>query len=150
VVEAKENNYTISHGLQQALGYAEILDVPCAFSSNGGQLWAGTLRKTATRPLLVQVGLVLGCAICLVGLVPAGPGAMWLLTLIVLVLGLTLSCMHPVTVVLSFLGASWFSTMALAMAVFLSSVSRSCSPEEVISQAVMLLASKVMETPISE
>lgn len=35
VVEAKENNYTISHGLQQALGYAELLDVPCAFSSNG-------------------------------------------------------------------------------------------------------------------
>ena len=35
VVEAKENNYTISHGLQQALGYAEILEVPCAFSSNG-------------------------------------------------------------------------------------------------------------------
>lgn len=35
VVEAKENNYTISHGLQQALGYADILDVPCAFSSNG-------------------------------------------------------------------------------------------------------------------
>ena len=27
----------------------------------------------------------------------------------VLVLGLTLACMHPVTVVLSFLGASWFS-----------------------------------------
>lgn len=35
VVEAKENNYTISHGLQQALGYADILEVPCAFSSNG-------------------------------------------------------------------------------------------------------------------
>ena len=35
VVEAKENNYTISHGLQQSLGYAGILDVPCAFSSNG-------------------------------------------------------------------------------------------------------------------
>lgn len=27
----------------------------------------------------------------------------------VLVLGLTLGCMHPVTVALSFLGASWFS-----------------------------------------
>lgn len=35
VVEAKDNNCTVSHGLQQALGYAEILDVPCAFSSNG-------------------------------------------------------------------------------------------------------------------
>jgi type I restriction enzyme R subunit len=35
IVEAKDNNHTISHGMQQALGYAEILDVPCAFSSNG-------------------------------------------------------------------------------------------------------------------
>ena len=35
VVEAKDNNYTVSHGMQQALGYAEILEVPSAFSSNG-------------------------------------------------------------------------------------------------------------------
>jgi type I restriction enzyme R subunit len=35
VVEAKDNNHTVSHGMQQALGYAEILEVPCAFSSNG-------------------------------------------------------------------------------------------------------------------
>ncbi len=35
VVEAKDNKDPISHGLQQALGYAELLDVPCAFSSNG-------------------------------------------------------------------------------------------------------------------
>src|SRR3569832_759148 len=35
VVEAKDNNHTASHGLQQALGYAEILKVPSAFSSNG-------------------------------------------------------------------------------------------------------------------
>ena len=35
VVEAKDNTFTVSHGLQQALGYAEILEVPSAFSSNG-------------------------------------------------------------------------------------------------------------------
>jgi type I restriction enzyme R subunit len=35
VVEAKDNNHTVSHGMQQALGYADILDVPSAFSSNG-------------------------------------------------------------------------------------------------------------------
>ncbi|HMQ79214.1 MAG TPA: DEAD/DEAH box helicase family protein [Ignavibacteria bacterium] len=35
VIEAKDNNHTVSHGLQQALGYAEILGVPSAFSSNG-------------------------------------------------------------------------------------------------------------------
>jgi type I restriction enzyme, R subunit len=35
VVEAKDNNFSISHGLQQALGYADILELPSAFSSNG-------------------------------------------------------------------------------------------------------------------
>ena len=35
VVEAKDNTYSVSHGLQQALGYADILGVPSAFSSNG-------------------------------------------------------------------------------------------------------------------
>lgn len=35
VVEAKDNNKSISHGLQQAIGYAAILQVPSALSSNG-------------------------------------------------------------------------------------------------------------------
>jgi len=35
VIEAKDNKHTASHGLQQALGYADILQVPSAFSSNG-------------------------------------------------------------------------------------------------------------------
>ena len=35
VVEAKDNKHSISSGLQQALGYADILEVPSAFSSNG-------------------------------------------------------------------------------------------------------------------
>lgn len=35
IVEAKDNTHSVSHGMQQALGYAEILDVPSAFSSNG-------------------------------------------------------------------------------------------------------------------
>ena len=35
VVEAKDNKQSVSHGMQQALGYADILHLPCAFSSNG-------------------------------------------------------------------------------------------------------------------
>jgi type I restriction enzyme, R subunit len=35
VVEAKDNNHSVGSGLQQALGYAKILDVPFVFSSNG-------------------------------------------------------------------------------------------------------------------
>ncbi len=35
VVEAKDNKHSVSQGMQQALGYAEILQVPSVFSSNG-------------------------------------------------------------------------------------------------------------------
>lgn len=35
VIEAKDNNHTLSAGIQQALGYAHSLDVPFVFSSNG-------------------------------------------------------------------------------------------------------------------
>lgn len=35
IIEAKDNNHTVGHGMQQALRYAEMLDLPFAFSSNG-------------------------------------------------------------------------------------------------------------------
>jgi len=35
VIEAKDNNHSVGAGMQQALDYAEILDVPFAYSSNG-------------------------------------------------------------------------------------------------------------------
>lgn len=35
VVEAKDNNHSVSYGLQQAITYAQMLDVPFAYSSNG-------------------------------------------------------------------------------------------------------------------
>lgn len=35
VVEAKDNKHSVGGGLQQAVEYAEVLDIPFAFSSNG-------------------------------------------------------------------------------------------------------------------
>ena len=35
VIEGKDNNHTVGAGMQQALEYAEILDIPFAYSSNG-------------------------------------------------------------------------------------------------------------------
>ena len=35
VIEAKENNHSVGDGMQQALEYAEMLDLPFAYSSNG-------------------------------------------------------------------------------------------------------------------
>jgi type I restriction enzyme R subunit len=53
VVEAKDNNHSVSAGIQQALGYARTLDVPFVFSSNGDgfhfhdrTVTSGDLEKT--------------------------------------------------------------------------------------------------------
>lgn len=35
IVEAKDHTHSISHGLQQAMSYAQMLDLPFAYSSNG-------------------------------------------------------------------------------------------------------------------
>jgi type I restriction enzyme R subunit len=35
VVEAKDNNHSLGGGMQQALDYADMLDAPFAYSSNG-------------------------------------------------------------------------------------------------------------------
>ena len=35
IVEAKDNNHSVSYGLQQAMAYAQMLDLPFAYSSNG-------------------------------------------------------------------------------------------------------------------
>jgi type I restriction enzyme R subunit len=35
IVEAKDNKHSVRSGMQQALDYAKILDIPCVFSSNG-------------------------------------------------------------------------------------------------------------------
>jgi len=35
IIEAKDNTHSIGSGMQQGLDYAEILDIPVAFSSNG-------------------------------------------------------------------------------------------------------------------
>ena len=35
IVEAKDNNHSVSYGLQQAMTYAQMMDLPFAYSSNG-------------------------------------------------------------------------------------------------------------------
>lgn len=71
-----------------------VLLTLCSFSSNGIQLWAGTLRKAAKRPKLVQLGLLLSCAICFAGLAPQ-TGAFAFLVVLVLVLGTGVAFAHP-------------------------------------------------------
>ncbi len=46
VVEAKDNSHPVRAGMQQALEYAEVLDLPFAYSSNGDAFLAHD--RTAT------------------------------------------------------------------------------------------------------
>jgi len=50
VVEAKDNSAPVGGGLQQALDYAEVLDVPFAFSSNGDGFVEHDRTGKATQP----------------------------------------------------------------------------------------------------
>ena len=43
IIEAKDNNHTVSAGIQQALAYAQTLDIPFVFSSNGED-FSSTIR----------------------------------------------------------------------------------------------------------
>jgi type I restriction enzyme R subunit len=49
VIEAKDNNHTVGDGMQQALGYADALDVPFVFSSNGDAFLAHDRTGTTDR-----------------------------------------------------------------------------------------------------
>ena len=46
VIEAKDNKHSVRGGIQQALGYANTLDIPFVFSSNGDGFYFHD--KTAT------------------------------------------------------------------------------------------------------
>src|SRR4051812_38932687 len=50
VLEAKDNNHSVGSGMQQALDYAETLDVPFAYSSNGDAFLEHDRTGTATTP----------------------------------------------------------------------------------------------------
>lgn len=54
VVEAKDNNHTISHGLQQAMTYAQMLDLPFAYSSNGDGFCEHDFLTGAERMLTME------------------------------------------------------------------------------------------------
>lgn len=57
IIEAKDNKHTVSHGMQQALGYAEILEVPSAFSSNGDAFASHNKVPTASEDIETEFPL---------------------------------------------------------------------------------------------
>ena len=68
VVEAKDNNHSVSHGLQQAMTYAQMMDLPFAYSSNGdafyehdfltGQEQQIALEEFPTQEMIGKLGIL--------------------------------------------------------------------------------------------
>ncbi len=57
VIEAKRNTYNIGDGIQQALDYAERMDIPFAFSSNGdGFVFHDRTGTSANRETSIALG----------------------------------------------------------------------------------------------
>lgn len=54
IVEAKDNNHTVSFGLQQAMTYAQMLDVPFAYSSNGDAFYEHDFLTGQERQLALS------------------------------------------------------------------------------------------------
>ena len=54
LVEAKDNNHSIGDGMQQCIAYAEILDIPFAYSSNGDGFLEHDMNKGTERELLLE------------------------------------------------------------------------------------------------
>ena len=53
IVEAKDNKHSVGSGMQQAIEYAEILDIPFAYSSNGD----GFLEHDRLEGIEREIGL---------------------------------------------------------------------------------------------
>lgn len=51
IVEAKDNNHSVSFGLQQAITYTKMLDVPFAYSSNGDAFYEHDLLTGKEREI---------------------------------------------------------------------------------------------------
>lgn len=55
IIEAKDNNHSVRSGIQQALGYANTLDIPFVFSSNGDGFYFHD--KTSMGQLETEISL---------------------------------------------------------------------------------------------
>lgn len=54
IIEAKDNNVTEAHGIQQAIGYAVDLDIPFAYSSNGSKFYEHDRLTGKERELSIE------------------------------------------------------------------------------------------------
>jgi FSR family fosmidomycin resistance protein-like MFS transporter len=78
-----------------SLFQGSILVVVLLLSSNWFQLAAGHLRSGKNDRTFLYVGLVLAACVGLMGLIPSGPQALWLLCGLAVITGMGIAMVHP-------------------------------------------------------
>lgn len=54
IVEAKDNRHSVGAGMQQAIEYAEVLDIPFVYSSNGDGFLEHDMKSGKERELMLE------------------------------------------------------------------------------------------------
>ena len=54
IVEAKDNKHSVGSGMQQAIEYAEVLDIPFVYSSNGNGFLEHDMKSGKERELTLE------------------------------------------------------------------------------------------------
>ena len=54
IVEAKDNRHSVGAGMQQAIEYAEVLDIPFVYSSNGNGFLEHDMKSGKERELMLE------------------------------------------------------------------------------------------------
>ena len=54
IVEAKDNRHSVGAGLQQAIEYAEVLDIPFVYSSTGDGFLEHDMKSGKERELMLE------------------------------------------------------------------------------------------------
>ncbi len=67
----------------------------CVLTSNLVQLVMGHTRANKTVPLLLYIGLILGCAICFISLLPRTTTGVWVMVALAAVSGTGIALVHP-------------------------------------------------------
>lgn len=89
ILPAVREHFVLS--LSAGVMLLSILYIVC----NSFQIFTGHMRSENSRPLFIPVGLTAACIICFVGLVPVFSGSFYLLTGLVVFVGIGIAIVHP-------------------------------------------------------
>lgn len=89
IMPAIQKRFSVS--LAAGIGLLSILNITCNFT----QVITGHLRKDSEKPLMLQIGIILLCALCFIAAIPAAPGWVWLTIPMIVLTAVGIAITHP-------------------------------------------------------